>query len=149
LVFSQFRFDIGQIHLGVHLVFVPPGYAPLTAKHPIFIDFEMSGLSELAHRDIVCLGIGKIVQRCPIVDLRHHTQIHLQARAQYHGGTGLAVRHDTLDILIVDKALHHWRTFLAGHQNVQISDGFEAAPLAPGHDQILDAVDLLQDRPAD
>ncbi len=137
--------DPRQPHGVEHLLLGAPGDPGVTPEHAVLVDLQPALHPQGAHRDVVFLGAGEVVQRRAVAHRRHHPEIHVYARAQPYRGAGGAAGNHLGHLLVGDETLHHPGAAARRDQNVQIPHGVPAAAIAAGHGDRAHPVDALEE----
>ena len=138
---AQFRLDVGELQLGVDFLFGFAGddFAALERGERVLVERPAHVVGAAAQRDVVLLRAGEVQQRRAEVFLAQQPQIHLQLAVEQDADFVFAVRErlvdrgiaqnvfgDRVDVLLIVVARLH------GEQQVEVADGFAAAPQRAG-----------------
>ena len=145
-ILAQLGRNPRQSHGAVHGFLGVTRYAYFAHEHTIFVDLELALLAKAPDFDVVRLRAGEVLQCGAEASGRHHAQVHLQPALQAHGGARLAVGEHILDLVVFHKAVHHVRCALGRRQDVEVTHGLLAAPVAAGDLDLLHVARPLQVR---
>ena len=86
----------------------------------------------MAHRNVVLLGAGEVVEREVELLGRHDAQVRLQTVLEAHAGLRLAVGGDLLDARVGDEPVHDRLGFRRRHEEVEVADRLAGAAKRTG-----------------
>ena len=123
---------------GVHRLLRLARDAPAPAEHAVLADLQALALGHAAHRHVVRLGPGEVVERGAEAVRVDHAQVDLEAGAEQDARPGLALRQRFRHLRIGGEPGHHRVGRLRRHEDVEVADGVAHPPVAAGD---LDPVD--------
>ena len=144
VVLAQLGLDVRQSDLCVGFLLGAAGDLGVILEDAVLVHLQAALHAPAAHRDVVRLGPGEIVQRRAVARLGHHADVHLQSGAQAHRRAGVPVAEHVIDVFESDEPAHDVRVSCGGDQDVEVAHGLLAPPVAAGHHDLADACRLAK-----
>ena len=92
--FAQLRWYPIESQRGVDFLLRASADALRAAVQPVFVQFQLFRLGDLAQLDVVRLRAGEILQRRTEAGRLDDSQVHLESAREPHRGAGVALRGD-------------------------------------------------------
>ena len=112
-------------------------------KTPYSLIFSPRDFRPAAEHDVVLLRAGEVLQRRAERLGRHRPQIDLHAGRQPQRHLRVAPGEDRADAAERRQAVHRRRDVAGDDEKIEVADGFLAAAIAAGGDDLLDGLAAL------